>query len=368
MSTEYSGNPANYPATVTLPSDGDADAATVLNNGVMDLADRTAYYQASADAHAVLNWKSTASVIASGAITGGCYANVARVWGVVGGVDQCSLSSDDGATWSASATGMASSITLYDIASDGTSATAVGASATAYRRTTINSGSWTTITMPGSPTALTRIVSKGGKWIVVGMITGTQPYVATSNDGNTWTTRTAPAGMAGFELMGLAFSGAGGVAVMTAYGARTKVSFSTDNGATWTDCATTLTSGTYQVTWNPWLSLFFICNCSGAGGPIYSSPDGNTWTQRAASVPIQTSLQPYSRVLSSLGTLVVVTKATAAPDLSWSADWGTTWNQNGQDTGTGSLSQMIHDWNAGKLLVLGGNTSLSQSLRIRVQP
>lgn len=40
---EYAGNPATYPATVTLAEDGDNRNATVIENAIEDLADRTAY-------------------------------------------------------------------------------------------------------------------------------------------------------------------------------------------------------------------------------------------------------------------------------------------------------------------------------------
>jgi hypothetical protein len=43
MSTEYAGNPANYPTTITRPSDGDNKSAASVNNGFEDLADRTAF-------------------------------------------------------------------------------------------------------------------------------------------------------------------------------------------------------------------------------------------------------------------------------------------------------------------------------------
>lgn len=46
MSTTYAGNPANYPASITEPSDGDNKSAASVNVGLEGLADRTAYLSA----------------------------------------------------------------------------------------------------------------------------------------------------------------------------------------------------------------------------------------------------------------------------------------------------------------------------------
>jgi hypothetical protein len=59
MSTEYSGSAAAFPAGVTLPSDGDGDGAASVNNGLSDLADRTAYLKVTTDEVVdvrLLNW------------------------------------------------------------------------------------------------------------------------------------------------------------------------------------------------------------------------------------------------------------------------------------------------------------------------
>jgi hypothetical protein len=53
MATEYSGSDASFPATVTLPSDGDPRNAASVNDGLSDLADRTAWLKGEKDAHDV---------------------------------------------------------------------------------------------------------------------------------------------------------------------------------------------------------------------------------------------------------------------------------------------------------------------------
>ncbi len=69
MSTTYAGT-ATFPASITIPSDGDTRDAASVNVGAEGLADRTVYLKQKTDVDGVLSIRSAANTAAMSALTG----------------------------------------------------------------------------------------------------------------------------------------------------------------------------------------------------------------------------------------------------------------------------------------------------------
>ncbi len=354
MSSEYSGNGDSYPATITLPSGGNARSALSVNDGLSDLADRTEYLRTQGSSlDGARNWRvSDADLPSFTEGRGGDYSTTHGIWIVVGSTDLACISYDDGYTWHANVSGMASSVALQDVAIDQNSNVAVAVSVatanTGYRQTDLFGGAWSSVTLTGLASGATAgassIVwdSSNDTFIVVGWeASGANPYVATSSDaGATFTERTAPGGFPG--LGGLAVSGSGiAVAGTVAGSPHTKLMFSTNGGVTWAASTTTLTSACYDIAYSQDRGQFLAA--PNASGPHYTSTDGNTWTQvftgdpagvRFATNAIHHGLVAYGGAWLRLGYIQAETTARAVVAISF--DGGVTWERTRLAFGSGS--------------------------------
>ncbi len=338
MPTTITDDQTKFPALVA-PSAGDAGVAASIQSLAQEIGNRTAHLHAGA----LLNWEKsiatgTGGIFPSSAdMRGGDYDVISKRWLLAGNTDACNMSKDDARTYNVLTAGMSSTVALQDCAIGATSsAIAVGNSATVYRRATILSGSWVTITAPAAPTTLRTSVydTSNSKFIIVGEKAASAPYAATSTDdvGTAFTDRSSaiPAGFAGLGLESLAVDEAGN-AVVFAEAAHTKAAFSTDGGVTWSDSTTTLTSGRYNVAWNISLALFVAVRVdSVSAANVYTSPDGDTWTLRFSSslgfdAVVPTSTEGHA--VASYGVAIVVAgELNTDAVISVSFDSGVTWS------------------------------------------
>jgi hypothetical protein len=267
MPTEYSGNSASFPATVTLPSDGEVRDALSYNDGLSDLADRTAFLAENAidgldggtytptspiqilgdegldvetlgvsglfDSNGwtprfgLQNW-SVVNPHHAGAVAGAMLpTSIAQGGTYVGGrVSHWIIAGTNSRLFLSSTDADVILDNVVDLSGDGAGnmisaiagvndiAVAIGARSSGTGTTfgvwwanlATAVGTWNVVTV-GDTTKLPRDIGYSephGKYIIVGR-DDTQPYILTSNDntGTAWTARTAPASFAGKRLASL---------------------------------------------------------------------------------------------------------------------------------------------------------------------
>lgn len=365
---------------VTSPSSGKLDAGWVAgeppphnhaNFLQQNPSDWIRYMDEFMRSMAVLNWEQALGSGADGAfeqvgagslidIRGADYDPISGYWLGAGNTDGCNLSQDDGRTFQPFGTGMASAVGLQDCAIGATSsAVAIGDSATMYQRATILSGSWGTVTAPGSPVLLSSIEydTSNTRHVVVGEEAATEPYVATANNatGTAFTDRSAavPAGFDGLGLKSLAVNTSGVVIACTS-SAHTKLARSGDGGVTWAESTTTLVSGVYHVTWSPTLSRFIAVRIdSVAANNTYLSSDGLVWTSvftGAIGFDGTPDDGDGHRLASLSGVIVVGGEFDGEPVIGVSFDAGVSWAVHRFFNGTGGDPRVIASRTGSKLL------------------
>lgn len=349
-------------------------------------ADWIRYLAAQALALVFFNWEQAVGTDTDGEfeeslggtgidIRGGDYDVNSGLWVVAGNTDGCNISKDDGRNFEPFGTGMASAVGLQDIAVGGSSsAVAVGSSATMYQRASLVSGSWGTVTAPGSPVALSSIVYDdfNDRHVVVGEEAAVEPYVATADDatGTAFTDRSAalPAGFDALGLESLAVNKSG-VVVACPRLAHTKLARSGDGGVTWVESTSTLVSARYHVTWNQDLDLFFaIRTDSDASHQTYSSPDGLTWTSTFAGAIGFTSStgRGEGHRLTSFGHAIVYSGFIAPSSaLAFSFDGGASWQVQRISIGSDAQGRLVTSRQQGKMFAFTGNAG-SRSPRRRL--
>lgn len=295
----------------------------------------------------ILNWERSLGSAADGAfegaggdvaIIGAGNDPVSKQWLAVGGSEGCSRTRDDGQSFEAFRTGMASGVDLTDVSFGATSsAVCVGFSATMYQRATILSGSWGTVTAPGTPVTLRSIVydTSNSRHIVVGEKAANAPYIANGDNatGTAFTDRSGaiPGGWASKGLGSIAVNDVGVAVVGTETGTtHTKLLRTGDGGTTWADSTTTLVDAHYQVTWSPLRQRFFAVRMDNAVTQhVYSSADGLVWTLVFSGViGFNGSVQGHDNhgVASHGHALVVCGSLDARSALGISLDGGLTWD------------------------------------------
>jgi len=138
--------------------------------------------------------------------------------------------------------------------------------------TSINGISWTDNFMPGTGNRYNAMIYAGSRFVAV---SSGPARAATSPDGSTWTAQTITVN-SGWR--GLAYNGSRIVAVGIGSGVNDNVATSDDGGVTWISRSLPSVpgSGLAAVAWNG--QVFAALAFTGTAG--YSSSDGITWVQR----------------------------------------------------------------------------------------
>jgi hypothetical protein len=134
-----------------------------------------------------------------------------------------------------------------------------------------------------------------------------------------WTTR---ASAADDMWYGITWSAELGLFVVVSYASSTNPVMTSPDGITWTTRAAT-NNQWLNVTWSPELSIFVAVSVSGAGNRVMTSPDGITWTTRASAADNQWVDVTWS---AELGLFVAVAQlSTGTGNLVMTSPNGITW-------------------------------------------
>lgn len=383
MTTTITPDDTNYPAIVA-PSAGEGGVASSIQSLAQNLGDRQAYINAGE----LLNWEQALGSdttseaqrgqfekVAAGAnidLRGGDVDPISGIWVIAGNTDGCNTSHDDGRTFQPFGGGMSGSHILSDCAIGATSSAVCVGVATWYRRDSILTGTWSTLSAPGSPTFTASIVydTSNSRHIVVGNESSTEPYVATGNNatGTAFTDRSAavPSGFNSLGLASLAVDTSGKVVACTKL-AHTKIAYSADGGVTWSESTTSLTSGIYNVAWSVDLALFVAFNtASTSNNYVYTSPTGNVWTSRfTGSMGFDaTANRDYHGIACYGRAFVTAGDSEGANLVAVSFDIGVTWaSLRVSDTGSGGNGRLVSSRTNGKLLHFDDNSYGARSVR-----
>lgn len=179
-----------------------------------------------------------------------------------------------------------------------------------------NGNTWTSRTIPAG-------VYQAVIWNGSGLVAVGTNVCATSPDGITWTARTIPAGSWRYMI----WTGTQFLAIRSDLNANTCVT--SPDGITWT--ARTLTApgaggGWRGIAWNGSLFVLAGYTLAAGGNLIYTSPDGITWTQRT--VPYQGGTPTVNMVSTAgyaFGKFIVWGSISGGNIVYYSAD-GITWS------------------------------------------
>ncbi len=177
-----------------------------------------------------------------------------------------------------------------------------------------------TLTLPGSPTRIDRIVydQVHNQFVAIGATAGA-PYLCTITNATipVATQRTVPAAITGSNV-GLSISQNPVTGRMIATWAnQTKIAYS-DDGITWT-ASTSALAGGFLLAWGDGVFIALSVTTSGA----FVSTDGSTWSTSGVTRPGGASIFPSSRGFAACNGCLVVGYDTGT--LYFSVDRGATW-------------------------------------------
>lgn len=344
---------------------GEAPPHNWINFLFKNPADWIRYLDTVTQGLSALNWEfvtagGTDGVFSPGIPLGGDFDPLSGYWLVAGSSDGCHISKDDARIFAAFNTGMSSTVLLRDCAvGASSSAVCVGNSATVYQRATILSGSWGTVTLPGSPTALQNALydTSNTRYIVLGAESG-EPYAATSDNatGTAFTERSddLPSFMDG-GFIGSAAVNNTGIVVAALAAADTKTAFSTDGGLTYSESTTALVSGVYDIAWSAELGEFVAVRTdSTANNQTYTTADGDIWVPRGTgAIGFDANIGTFGHSVKFLRhALVVGGRREGLAVLGVSDDLGVTWDIHPLNDLGGVDPQIVSSRSGGKLVAL----------------
>ncbi len=348
MSSQYEGNPDNYPDDYTIPDDADPATAAAFNVAAEALGDRTAWLKAHVNALLpALNWR--ANVVGSQHYRAAHYSKPLRRWFAVGDVENVRRSEDGGASWDATSMVETEGANENCCSIDGdNTGTIVVATKTRYAFTIEFAGgsvSRTKVDVYGSAItpahACVVYDPYHSKWVWF-IADGSIVAVKHSSDGLSWTLGAGPpastwggASTHAAPVLGCNRSNGRIVAIAKGSGTENGVATSDNGGASFTVRAsvhdTAITRDTfarslhYSEEDGLWiLALGGVYDNVLSGKILVSSDGGVTWTQRWSST---------NRTIWSVKTLgkrwYALAMSPTSQDLVFSDDAGVTWRFTG---------------------------------------
>jgi hypothetical protein len=191
--------------------------------------------------------------------------------------------------------------------------------------------------------ALNSVTYGGGVYVAVGAADGSDAYVLSSTDGTTWTER---ANAKNFALHSVCYGNGTFVAVGGADGTDAYILSSTD-GSTWTERANPKNFELRAVTYG---NDLFVAMGATDGSDTYciTSPDGTTWTERSMPTTDQVEGITYGN-----GLFVAVGAPDATDAAVFTSANGTSWTEQ-ENPSTGYLLGVAHG--AGLFTAVGSQT------------
>jgi hypothetical protein len=235
-----------------------------------------------------------------------------------GGVNLTIMTSTDGSTWVDRSHNGDNGDNLWDVSYGNNAYIAVGESGIKIR--SIDGINWAELS--NSTVTFRSIDYSGSLFVTVGFTAGgLAPYIETSPDGTTWTSRSPVAGNGNF--FGVAYGNGLWVAVGRDVPGDAYIEFSS-NGITWSVASSVpAVSLVNEVAYgnNIWVA---VGQTDGVRSVILTSPDGNIWTQRTTGVTKNINLRDVI-FDSSSGLFYAVGDADGVNALVLYSDDGITW-------------------------------------------
>lgn len=374
MSSTYAGSPS-YPATITLPSDGDVGNAASVAVPLSGVADRATYLKAQTDAfHTALdqarylNWPTSLALTIGGAVAAYDKGNgLLYVTGLNGTTPVCYVVPDFGSVPSQTKESLSASAVVNDVPSDictNNNGAAVITTSSRYvylLNGSINSNAITSSRPDAVGSAIT-VANSSAAWDAVrtkfvfmcnNSTTGT--VVRNSPTGSTWSAGGAPSGWTGYFAYRLASrpdTGQVMAVTLNAAPGGTATSFnvalSADGGTTWTTPATAVALGFSVVSANTWVlglvwdpfNQVWVLNVysgSGTAQKVLTSPDGTTWTAQYAGSGVNMALGNIATGDDGVNIAVNFFTSSSQPRIVYSLDklnWRSTGIGQGAAAGT----------------------------------
>ena len=288
-----------------------------------------------------------------------CGAFGASVWVLCGGVGII-YSSTDGITWTSRTSNFASNnINTVVFANS----VFVAGSANGLLNSSPDGTTWTnrfTPTQTANGLSINTVVWTGTTFVAGGVKTSdyaTTPLysISSSPDGITWTNKANP--QFGGNIQFLIYGASTVVAVGALNGGT--LSYSLDNGATWTDTNNFQSSSSAGVLQTMAYNGSNMYVAAGTRGYAVSSPDGVTWTPR--NVGVKPELVGFSASLNALQSVTAIAYGNSAfvavgtTGFCSSSANGTTWTVRNAQFGNSSITGVIY---ANSLFVAYGANGL----------
>ncbi len=361
MSTTYAGDPTNYPAEITIPSDGDVPDAASVNAALEGLADRTARLGQLS----VLNF---IPGVTGQAFISGVFNPVERCWYFGAATCVIKKSNDLGVSVGADVSPAgAGDVNDMETDADG-NLVAVSSIGDIYEYTQ-STTTWATHTAAlgiGDQVEPARVCydATADSWFGValqdpGFGAGVMLHKS-SPDRATWTTTTTfPA--VSTPLKPRVAAKPGRIVCVWHQTVTLKTGYSTDGGINFTagsDVAVGFTPTHLDITYDS-VSALFVCSAaeSGGGGKIYTSPDGTSWTLVATTTDARLT---QVKCLGSVWSAYDV----ASGCLAFSLDFGVTWRFNNFGPGVDAAFERLLVGNEQYMLTLSGGSRVWSGLRM----
>lgn len=378
--TDYAGDPSSFPTTFPLLADNSLPSGSEINVPIETLADRTAYlkaqtdnYHARFDRARLLNWTTVARTdIVSAAVarhfngrtfvaaqlgerlyvTGDFGATISA--NLVASVSAGELISDLAFDTNGSVVATTNSRYVYDVAFNNLSTAkrdVVGSAVTPYSSVVFLPafGYWLVVTATSAGSSAAFKSTDRATWVTTGVVS---PF---SSANNGLRIRTNPAGVI--------------LAILCGTTTNFRAAVSSNGGASWSSNVLTavgsvaFTPSEAQITWDTVRARWVVVLSSSAGSDVFTSPDGVTWTKRAA---LNNRIGRVSVDEDGVYVACVMGASAANSGIVASVDGGANWVSLGIKT-SGATNTYAHAFETlGGIAVLasdGATTRIHQSLQ-----
>ncbi len=339
MGHQESGDSSAFPASFTVPDDGDVQDASSVNVGFEALADRTAYLRTRLGQIAALTFHTD---VDTGAATFGVvkYSDATQKWHALGDtVNDYFESTQKILEWPGTSEIPAPQLTAnvawdFDIDAAGNAVLVDQLEDNTRSRTA--AGAWTLNVGTGAVTIAPCILYEpvSGNWVLASQV-GAEIKVRTStNLFASYTDRTEPTFNVLGIVTGMAHNGAGRIVMQSIQGTNVQFSYSDDGGVTWSAPSTHALGFTYAIAagvrfprpvfvGSKWVAVG-VNNTTGVTR-VFNSADGITWTAVADLASVALSH------IAGIGGIVVGLTTSTTSALSGgivvSQDDGATWRK-----------------------------------------